>query len=180
LGARLWRAWAEARAAAAEEEEEEEGEDEVEIEEEEAAAEEDAMTGWAPRTPEEARGALEGVLWRGAQLVRRGRWLARLGESSLAWRPRTYAGAERVLVFEKGRVVRALDVEEGRDVPVPPGWPRAASRRLASFDAATYDRLRVLTLEIRRLVSSGCVPRLRLDPRVTLEGDGLVRRLFWV
>ena len=186
-GTRLWRAWVAARLAAREAAEEvshdlEAAEGEAEPDEEEAR-----RTAWVPETPEQAQGALESVVRRAAHLVRRGRWLRRLSASTLLWQP---AGdrPSRLLVFDEGRVVRADDAPSGTvrsregcgDLPAPPGWPRSRLRRLEGFDAATHDRLRVLTTELRRLVAGGRDVRLRLDPRTCLDRDALARRLFWV
>lgn len=169
-GARLWRTW---REAAEEEEQVEE-----QVEEEDEDDEDDVPRGsWAPTTPEEAQAALQSVVRRGAHLLRRGRWLRRLSVASLRWQP-AGDGKPRLLVLEEGRVLRAEDAEG--EPPAPPGWPRSATRRLEAFDAATHDRLRVLTTELRRLVASGRDVRLRLDPRTCLDGPALARRLFWV
>jgi hypothetical protein len=73
--------------------------------------------------------------------------------------------------------VRAGDAA---DAPSPPGADRPPLARLACFDAATYDRLRVLTTELRRVVEEDPDARLRLGPRAALSGRRLARRLFWV
>lgn len=179
LGARLWREWTAERErkrveAAQDPDEAHEVEDDAQTDERRGAR--------APSTPEQACAALENALRRGAHLVRRGRWLRRLGESSLVWRPPTPGdgGRWRMLVVERGRVVRAADVMQGIVPSAPPGWPHSRLRRLEGFDAATYDRLRVLTTELRRLVAGGHDLQLCLGPRRHLDARALGRWLYWV
>jgi hypothetical protein len=53
-------------------------------------------------------------------------------------------------------------------------------QRKRCFDAATYARLRVLTTEIKRLVSEGRRVRLSPRPGVVFDEQTLGRLLFWV
>jgi DNA polymerase-3 subunit epsilon len=124
--------------------------------------------------PTDVAAALESAVRHGAHLVRRARWLRRLCEASLVWRP---LGSERrrLLVLERGRVARLED-----DADAPPGSDRGTLARLRCFDAATYDRLRVLTTELRRVVAEKRIVELRLGPRRRLDREGLARRLYWV
>jgi hypothetical protein len=154
LGARLWRE----RAAERETKEAEEKEKEKE----------ESPPGPRPRDAEEAARMFESEICWASHLVRRGRWLGALSESSLRWQPRD--GPARRLCIEGGLAV------------TQPAGPRVRPRleRLRCFDAATYDRLRVLTTELRRLVAEGKELELRLGPYVTLDRVALARRLFWV
>ncbi|MHC4549368.1 MAG: GIY-YIG nuclease family protein [Planctomycetota bacterium] len=130
------------------------------------------------RDPEGVASALEATLRGGAHLVRRARWLRRLCEASLLWR--SGPDRRRLLILERGRVTAHEDVAPGVAAPLPPGGARASLERLRCFDAATYDRLRVLTTELRRVVAGGGPIELRLGPRQRLDRDGLARRLYWV
>ena len=60
------------------------------------------------------------------------------------------------------------------------GEPDFARPRLACFDPATYDRLRVLTTELKRLVAEERDVALRLGPGLVLDRARLARRLAWV
>jgi hypothetical protein len=48
------------------------------------------------------------------------------------------------------------------------------------MNLTTYDRLRVVTTELRRLVSEGRVVELRLGPGVTLSRQEIIKVLRWV
>jgi DNA polymerase-3 subunit epsilon len=135
---------------------------------EEETEEEEESTGPRPRDPEQAARMFESAVCYAAALVRRGRWLSALTEARLDWTPRS--GEPRHLVIESG-------------VPAPrEGSPRALGRneRLRCFDAATYDRLRVLSTELRRVHAEGRELELRLGPYLRLDRAGLGRRLFWI
>jgi DNA polymerase-3 subunit epsilon len=159
LGARIWR-----------ERKIEEKEERTETEE--SAREEE---GSIPRSPEQVVSLLEHGLVRGAHLLRRARWLRALCESSLLWRP---GEAPRCLMFERGQLTGRSDGATA--APLPAGHRCPALERMACFDVATYDRLRVFTTELRRLVAAGTRLELCLGPRLRLDRTGLERRLFWV
>ena len=136
-----------------------------------------------PRRPawdeERVREALEETVVRAAHAVRRGRWLVRLSECSLAW---TAPGAERrrLLVLRGGAVAARADLPPDADVPVPPGHARTPAERRAAFDVVTFDRLRVLTTELRGLATEAASIELRLGPHARLCRDRLQAVLRWV
>jgi len=134
-------------------------------------------------TPEAVARSIEGIIRHGARLIRRARWFCLLSESSLAWNTGDTAGGERrLLVFRGGDVVYREDLLEERETPPPPGYLRPFPVRRANFDIDTYDRMRVLTTELRRLVS-GETDReieLRLSPTAALDRDSLTKALAWV
>ena len=128
-----------------------------------------------PRDPQEVARWFGLTLGRCAQLVRRGRWFERLCESSLWWRPR--AGETHLLRVERGEVVVAEADPPDARAPVPRAAARPAHERRRCFDAAVYDRLRVLTTELRRLVAERAELELRLGPGPGLDRAALARRL---
>lgn len=130
--------------------------------------------GWDPIR---VAGALEYAIHRAAQLLRRAHWLCQLSEASLAWEPRT--GGRRLLMIQGGQVIRREDLDPGAPLPALPGGPRSLLQRLGQFDPVVHDRLRVLTTELRRLVSSGAQLELRLGPRQVLNLRAVARRLWW-
>jgi DNA polymerase-3 subunit epsilon len=136
-----------------------------------------------PRRPawdaERVREALEETVVRAAHAVRRGRWLLRLSECSLAW---AEPGAEtrRLLVFQGGAVAARADLPPDTPLPVPPGHARTPAERRAAFDVATFDRLRVLTTELRGLAAGPGSVELQLGPHARLSRRRLQAVLRWV
>jgi DNA polymerase-3 subunit epsilon len=128
---------------------------------------------------ERVRQALEETVLRAAHAVRRARWLCRLSECSLAW-AEPEARRLRLLVIRAGAVEVRTDIEPGTPLPVPPGHARAPAERRASFDVATFDRLRVLGTELRRLAAEAATVELRLGRHARLSRRRLQAVLRWV
>lgn len=98
---------------------------------------------------------LERVLHSGALVVRRATWLALLADATVAFQEPGAAKA-RVLRIAGGEIVMRDDLDDVdviRQTRLAPPPPRRA--RQATFDPARYDRLRVLSTELRRVVESG-------------------------
>jgi DNA polymerase-3 subunit epsilon len=123
------------------------------------------------------REKLDEVVLTFAHVIRRAGWLRRLSESSIAF---VEGDASRLLVVERGRVVAASDCEVDRELPLPPGKDRPHGERRKTFDVPTFDRLRVLTTELRRLCEAGSPVRVRLGAAPPLAEDRLRRILRWV
>lgn len=114
----------------------------------EAETPEDAPEGWdVPRVVRH----LERMLAGGALAVLRARALCLLCDSAIVFRE-PGASLERRLVVE-GAEVR-------REGPTP--RPRPLRERRASFDAARYDRMRVLATELLRVVAEGGQARVEI------------------
>ena len=104
-----------------------------------------------------------------------------LSESSLVWDSLNKDIKDKNLIlFNEGRVSYSgsLSLEEG--APVPDGCSRTLLQRQQHFDIETYDRMRVATTEIRRLISENRDIAIRLRPTVTLRNTELERLLRWV
>jgi len=166
LGARFWRE----RLAAAKS-----AESSQKPPEKDAAANEDAQPDW---TPELVADALEGVVCRAARMIRRARWLCLLSESTLCWK-REGAGGEtwRQVIISGAQVVSATACAEPG---VPPGWTRSIRQRQQRLDRSAYDRLRILTTELRRLLTQERHPRICLRPGCVLGPHQLARGLVWI
>ncbi|MBI4953046.1 MAG: hypothetical protein HY908_13515, partial [Myxococcales bacterium] len=65
-------------------------------------------------------------------------------------------------------------------LPCPPGARRSGAARRATVDLASFDRMSVLTAELKRLVASGARARLRLGAGPELAPPALARWLRWV
>lgn len=114
------------------------------------------------------RRALERTIVQEGLLVRRARAIALLSHAVIAFQePR--ATTARLLVVRRGEILERADVETveavALRVPATPAPPRAA--RLAAFDAALYDRLRVLGTELRRIADQGGSVAIRIGRHVT-------------
>ena len=131
-------------------------------------------------TPENVAGALEHVIRHGVMMIRRARFILMLSESSLAWEPRGEPGGEKsLLVFKGGAVVRSGHLESGEAPPPPPDCKKPLEQRRAELDLASYDRLRVVATELRRLVSEGRNIELCLGSGAVLHREQLARLLRW-
>ena len=124
--------------------------------------------------------ALEETVLRAAHAVRRARWLVRLSESSLAWAEPDDPERLRVLVIHGGVVAERAELAPGAALPLPPGHARPAAERRAGFDLARFDRLRVLTTELRTLAAGAASVELRLGLHVRLSQPRLRRTLRWL
>ena len=120
--------------------------------------------------------ALESLLLHSARLLRRASWLLRLAHCALRWQPRVGSTGGRALVLEQGRVIQASDLAPGAEAPTLQVALPAHQRRLA-FDAVVHDRLRVLTTELRRLVTQRWPLTLWLGTGEALGRRALARRL---
>jgi DNA polymerase III subunit epsilon len=110
-----------------------------------------APSGW---DPEQVRRALERTVAQEARLVFRAHALCLLSESVVVFREPRMAES-RVLVVRAGEIVERGEIEVPRPVPRARCRPAARRARQASFDAARYDRLRVLVTELRRIADQG-------------------------
>jgi DNA polymerase-3 subunit epsilon len=125
--------------------------------------------------------AVENVISRSAHLIRRSRWLCILSESTLAWdRNGSEQDEKNVMVFNGGNVILCKTQSPEEEIPVPPGYGQTVMLRKSSFDLMTYDRMRVLMSEIKRIITEGRDIHLRLRPNVTLQRGSLAEILLWL
>jgi DNA polymerase III subunit epsilon len=130
-------------------------------------------------TPELVERSLEWIALRGALARRRAIWLTRLVDASVVW---TEPGAQgpRVLVIENGEVIWHGDVESNAPSPIPPGHARPNHVRRECFTVARFDRVRVLSTELKRLVAAGAPVSVWLRPGPPLADARLASVLRWV
>ena len=132
---------------------------------------------WTPQTV--ARG-IEKFSMRSALIIRRARWLCLLSESSLAWEARGSNGRRKiVLLFENGAVGHRQELSIAKTLPLSAGHAKPILKRQKIFDLTTYERLRVVTTEMRRLVAEGRQVEIRLRPHAILRRKQLTRVLPW-
>jgi DNA polymerase-3 subunit epsilon len=132
-------------------------------------------------TPEAVAKSLDHLVMHSAHLIRRARWFCLLSESSLAWEAAGRPGhLKNLIVLEGGSVIQRDTIENAEEVPVPARYDRSFHRRQKHLSLITYDRLRILTTELRRLISENRHIELRLGPTVTLGNDELKKASRWV
>lgn len=163
-----------------------EKESESAIEEEEESKREDdkeeVEEGW---TPERVYKALKRKIRIDCFQMRRARWFCRLSESSLAWTNTNGADREmNVLVFENGKAnpktSSSLTESPSNSLIIPPGHNKSLLQRQANFDIATYDRMRIVTTEMRRILQEGRNIELKFHPGDSLSNNQLEKILKWV
>jgi DNA polymerase-3 subunit epsilon len=160
LGTRLWR----------------EGRRDRDVEEDDPNEAGRALTVW---TPELVQLSLEWLLLRAALAWRRAIWLTRLFDSSVVWRePGDSRG--RLIVIEAGEVARSAAVDVHAPPPIPPGYHRPMAARREAFTLASFDRLRVLTTELKRLIAASAPVALRLGVGPAFDQSRLASALWWV
>jgi len=132
-------------------------------------------------TPEAVARSIDHRVRHSAHLIRRARWFCLLSESSLAWQTaEPTSELSNLIVLEGGTVIKRCILTSPEKIPAPPRFDRLFHRRQTHFSLMTYDRLRVLTTELRRLLSEDRRIELRLGPAVILKNDELKRALRWV
>jgi DNA polymerase-3 subunit epsilon len=120
------------------------------------------------------RRRLERNLVQTGLLLRRARWLCLLASADIAYREADMASA-RLLALRDCQIVERSDLDavlsiSSLAVRRPPRLPE----RQAAFDAASYDRLRVLSTELRRVFYEGGEVAVRIGAH-TFSGERLAR-----
>jgi DNA polymerase-3 subunit epsilon len=109
---------------------------------------------------------LERNLVQSGLLVRRARWLCLLAAADVAYRERDMGNA-RGLAISRTTLLQRHDLESVANIhDLPMRRPPSLGERQASFDAAGYDRLRVLATELQRVLSEGGEVALRFGAHV--------------
>jgi hypothetical protein len=174
LGHRLWRERL-AELAKAQTEDPQENVEEASVDSE---LEVDETSSW---TPEAVARGIEKFAMRSALLIRRARWLCLLSESSLAWEVRDSGDHRKIVLrIENGAVAYREELPGQAQVPLSAGYAKRMAERQKIFNLTTYERLRVVTTELRRLVTAGRSVEIHLRPNATLSRRQLVRILPWI
>lgn len=124
---------------------------------------------------------LKSIIRLGAFQIRRSLWFCRLCESSLVWTPSAGESEPKNLIMFKGGTPIIEDSLSPSDkVPLSCGHANSRIDRQKNFDLFVFDRMRVTTTEIRRLIQEGRTIELHLHPDVCLRNEQLKRMLRWV
>jgi DNA polymerase III subunit epsilon len=125
-------------------------------------ADADSRAGPADWDLARVRRRLERTLVQSGLLVRRTGLLCLLAEATVAFREHNMPAA-RVLMIDAGEIRERCDADDVMGLARWPGRPvRTRHRRQSCFNAAVYDRLRVLVTELRRVRDEGGETALRV------------------
>jgi DNA polymerase-3 subunit epsilon len=131
-------------------------------------------------TPESVCHLLESNIVRGTYEIRRARWFVLLSESSLCWKEHKGGSSHTFhIVFENGQV-RYYGHADIHDIPMPPGHRKRFAKRQRSFDLMTFDRMRVVTTEVKKAVSEKRRIALRFGPQNIMGGESLAKVFRWI
>jgi hypothetical protein len=83
-------------------------------------------------------------------------------------------------VIENSEIVSRAAVDANATPPIPAGGTRPVAARHEAFTLASFDRLRVLTTELKRLIAAGAPAALRLGAGPVLDQSRLASALWWV
>jgi hypothetical protein len=130
-------------------------------------SDDDAPKVWDP--PRVCR-HLERAVAQSFQVLRRAAWLCLLANSSVAYRePGT--SAQRFLVLRAADIVESGELAIDTALPTPRAQLRSTAQR--AFNAASYDSLRILTTELKRILRDGGEVKIRLSRSHLLAGARL-------
>ena len=132
-------------------------------------------------TPETVAAVIERMVLHSAHLIRRARWFCLLSESSLAWATVDQPGKFKTLiVLENGSIVKRKIVKITEKPAVPPGIGKSFRTRQNNLDLLAYDRMRVVTTELRRLVAEDRMIEIRVGAEAILDRQKVMKALKWV
>jgi DNA polymerase-3 subunit epsilon len=132
-------------------------------------------------SPEDVADTIECVIRRAAYMIRRARWFSLLSQSSLAWKsPHVDDHQKIVLILKDGVIDDRKMLKISQEPTRSPGYAASFDDRKKCIDLITYDRLRVLTTELRRLVSEKRHIELCAGPTAILGCKELEKALRWV
>lgn len=141
---------------------------------------EDLEMGAMTWTPEQVVKVLKSIIRQGIFLLRRAQWLLRLSDSTLLWADKDDTQSRHSLVLDRGAARFTSPLLSGDTIDVPKSHTSSLQERRHRFDLSTYDRLRVLTTEMRRLINDGRRVELWLHPGIQLNEEKLKKILLWV
>jgi DNA polymerase-3 subunit epsilon len=128
------------------------------------------------RTPGDIADAMEHILMHAAYMLRRARWFRLLMNSCLTWAPADDPDTLKHLVILKdGAVVECKNDSARTSLSMP-----AFGQGTKGLDLETYDRLRVITTEMRRLVNEGRRLELSLSSKIRLNNHRIAKALKWI
>jgi len=132
-------------------------------------------------TPERVAHKLNSVISYGVHLIRRGEWFRKISESSLIWdKKNSSCNNKNLIIISKAQIINSRNLLNKVKNPIPPNYKTSNIQRMKDFKLSDYDRMRVLTTEIRRLLKDNRNPVLSLGPKLIIKGEKLAEELKWV
>jgi len=132
-------------------------------------------------TPENLAKVLSHIIRIGSYQIRRSRWLCLLTESSLIWESRERGTDwKNLVVIQGGRPCFKDPIRSSQDPPPLTEQEKSFLEKQNNFDIFTYDRMRILCTEIRRILQEEREVRLNLGPKLSLNSAQLREVLKWV
>lgn len=113
-------------------------------------------------------------------LLRRSCWYTILSESVVAWQSTIDTSLANVIVISGGNIVSRLSQKLNTSLPWPCVVDKPHTKRVSAFDLKTYDRLRILTTELRRLIAENRWIVIRLNTAVFLKRKQISNLLYWI
>ena len=99
-------------------------------------------------------------------------------DATVVWSEPGSADA-RLIVIERGEIATRAFVEPGTPPPVPPGSRRPVGERHEAFTVSSFDRLRVLTTELKRVMAEAGSVTVLLPGGARIETEALRRLLAY-
>ena len=132
-------------------------------------------------TAERVFSHLEGLLRGGARSVRRAAWFCRLCDSVVVWSQKGSPDRRcHYITLSGGRIEDSGVLRVGQEVPFSSPPRRSRLERMEQIDIACYDRLRVLTTELKRLAKEQRLHCVEMGPHLTMDPERAGRALEWV
>ncbi len=129
-------------------------------------------------TPERVAKTLQHIIRVGSFQIRRARWLYLLTESTLVWE--RDMDRKNLVVFKTGLPSFMDPIPVSQEIQLPTGYWKSSLAKQHNFDVFTYDRLRILSTEIRRILDEKRTATLRFGPKLLLKSEQLREILKWV
>jgi len=132
-------------------------------------------------TPESIAKALQHIIRVGSFQIRRARWLYLLTESTLIWEgDKKGVDRKNLVVFKSGLPSFEGPISSSQEISLHAGYGKSSLEKKQNFDIFTYDRLRILTTEVRRILEEDRSATLRFGPKLLLKSEQLREVLKWV
>lgn len=109
--------------------------------------------------------SLCGIARHVAHLWWRGEWLKWISESCVAFASPKHPDLDgrRLLRIQNGRIIEAESIDRGCELPCPAGAATTTAERCRDLNNVWHDRLRVLTTELKKVLSDGGTIEVRVS-----------------